>query len=282
MNKVEVLNSQDWSVAIPVFNAIHIVERSISFLVDSGVPAEKIVVLDDGSTDETWKNLRRWCEEIGATYNRFDSNVGYTKNINRIGEIESEFILLMNSDCLIRLSEIEGLIDIAKQFPFLAGVGPVSNDSGSQTVKFSNQKFWFHLDNSEIEQSIRYISPGLRQKFGARPFVVPSVNGFCTLWRRAAILEINGFDEINFERGYGEEDDFCYRLLEAGWFCAIAPWLLAIHFKTQSFTKEERSLRKPNALATLEKIHSRRFMEDIVTFFERHPVYRQLVIEAVD
>ena len=273
---------KDWTVAIPVFNAIGVAQKSVNYLLSSGVEGSRIRLLDDGSSDPRWRDLRTLVVNAGGRYDRHDDNQGYTTNINRAFDGESEFVLLLNSDCLIRQIEITALVATLKAHPMLAGVGPLSNHAGSQSVLMAARRSWIDLTSSEIVAAVDYLSDKLAWRYGRRPHVVPSINGFCTLWRSQAVKDVGGFDVENFARGYGEEDDFCFRLLESGWFCAVAPWLLAIHFKTQSFSASERNARKPVALATLEKLYGRRFVRSVVDHFVKHPLFRQLAVDAID
>lgn len=271
-----------WSVAIPVYNAISVTARTLNWLLSSGVEPERIRLLDDGSSDPNWISLRDKATSKGCRYDRYENNEGYTVNINRAFECDDKYILLLNSDCLIRKAEIEALIRTAEAYPMLAGLGPVSNSAGNQSVSVVARRSWVDLDDMEIGAAIDYLSPQLAWKFGQRPLVVPSVNGFCTLWRIEAMRDVGLFDDKNFARGYGEEDDICFRLMEAGWMCAVAPWLMAIHFKTQSFSFAERSSRKSSAMTTLREIYGDRFIQTVIDHFDSHPLMRQMAVEAVD
>ena len=275
-------NFADWSVAIPVFNAFDVVSRTLDCLLDSDVEGARILFLDDGSTDPNWVSFRDRAESAGCRYLRHETNQGYTVNINRAFVDPSKYVLLLNSDCLIQRSEILQLVKTADTYPMLAGVGPLSNLAGSQSVAIAARRSWLDLTNIEIAEAVKFLTPRLAWKFGRRPFIVPSVNGFCTLWRTEAVREVGAFDAVNFTRGYGEEDDLCFRLLEQGWLCAVAPWVLAIHFKTQSFSAAERNARKPLAMAVLERIYGRRFVGTVIEHFDSHPLFRQLTTAPAD
>lgn len=272
----------DWIVAIPIYNAIELARRAVECLLDSGVPADRIRLLDDGSTEKAWKELRGWATERGCVYDRHEENQGYTANISRAFDTSSKYVLLLNSDCLIRRGEIETMVETADAFPMLAGIGAVSNQAGSQSITLAAKRSWIDLTQAEIFSAIDYLAPRLAWKYGRRPVVVPSINGFCALWRVEAIQEVGGFDVVNFPRGYGEEDDLCFRLMQSGWFCAIAPWILAVHFKTQSFSAEQRDLLKSQARTTLQSLHGHRFFRSVVEHIQDHPLVQRMAVEPAD
>jgi GT2 family glycosyltransferase len=61
---------------------------------------------------------------------------------------------------------------------------------------------------------------------GAGDYVdLPTGVGFCMYVRRAMLDAIGGFDQATFGRGYGEENDLCFRAAGHGWrnvFCHTA------------------------------------------------------------
>jgi GT2 family glycosyltransferase len=256
--------------------------RAVECLLNSGVPAHRIRLLDDGSTDEGWKDFSVWATGRGCAYERHEENQGYTANINRAFDDASKYVLLLNSDCLVRRADIEAMVAQAEAFPMLAGIGPVSNQAGSQSIMLSTDRSWIHLTEAEICSGIDYLAPKLEWKYGRRPVVVPSINGFCALWRTDAIREVGGFDVVNFPRGYGEEDDVCFRLMQAGWFCAIVPWIMAVHFKTQSFSAAQRDELKSQARTTLQSLHGSRFFQSVINHIPNHPLLQRMAIEPAD
>jgi hypothetical protein len=69
----------------------------------------------------------------------------------------------------------------------------------------------------------------------------PLLNGFCTLIRRSAFLEIGGFNVAAFPAGYGEENDLCTRATKAGYRLRIADHVYVHHTKSASFGHERRA-----------------------------------------
>lgn len=271
------------SVVIPVFNAVDVSTRAILFLIRTGCEPSNIHVFNDASTDPRIAALKSLAEELGVGWIDQPENLGYTRNINAaFRSLESEFILLMNSDCLLRWDAAEEMAKVLTKHTAAAVVGPLSNHAGSQSVAFRSRRDWLHLDDDEIEDDVNCVSSKLRSRYGRRPFAIPTVNGFCAVWRRAFLEEIDFFDEVNFPRGYGEEDDACIRLGAKGRLCLVAPWLFAVHFKTQSFTLTERSKNKAVASELLSKLHGANLMERVLANFDKHPLLRNLRKDAVD
>ena len=69
---------------------------------------------------------------------------------------------------------------------------------------------------------------------------VPLLNGFCTLFRRDALEAVSWFDDDTFPEGYGEENDLCIRLGQAGWLLRIADHAYVHHKKSRSFGPARR------------------------------------------
>jgi GT2 family glycosyltransferase len=85
--------------------------------------------------------------------------------------------------------------------------------------------------------------------------VVPLVNGFCTLFRRDALEAIGWFDDDTFPEGYGEENDLCIRLGQAGWQLRIADHAYVHHKKSRSFGAARRTTLASAAAKALRSRH---------------------------
>lgn len=277
------LNESQIAVVMPLYNAISVASQAFDFLLSSGCPPAIVHIYDDASTDCGTDAFRERVISCGANWRASSQNVGYTKNINQaFREIERDYILLLNSDCFLTASTLTRLLSHAESNLAIAAVGPLSNFAGSQTVQIMARKDWSFLQNSEIAYSIQFMEDRCRWKFGDRPISVPSVNGFCALWRRSALEEVDFFDTVNFPRGYGEEDDACFRLTEQGYLCIVVPSLVAIHLKTKSFTLSERATNKEKAALVLKQLYGDTYFEGVVNFFRDHPILQRIASEPVD
>jgi GT2 family glycosyltransferase len=243
----------------------------------TGVAAREIVVADDCSPDPAMARLMDWAREQGIDWRRAPENRGYTRNINGcLRELDEEYVLVMNSDCFITLQSIDKLLNVLESFELVGCVGPLSSNAGHQTVTLTRDIRWQSLDNEEILHFSRRIEQSLADEFGLRPWLMPSVNGFCCMWRMSALRSIGYFDDEEFPRGYGEEDDACLRLMVTGFFPAIVPYVFAPHLKTQSFSKKERDALKGQAQNKLRMKFSNTFIDRLLNHNARNPQLAEL------
>jgi len=82
---------------------------------------------------------------------------------------------------------------------------------------------------------------GMQPSPAAYPCIVPSFIGFAHLLRRDVFLALGGYRE-DFEF-YGEEKDFCLRLLDAGYRTVYLPGALIGHIPASTGRSQTRYLR---------------------------------------
>lgn len=265
------------TILMPVFNAVPVVTRTLRYLVANGVDPAAIQVADDGSPDPTMPQVAEWAVGRGIRWRRSDTNLGYTHNLNRcLPDIDSEYVLIMNSDCFITSSSIAKLREVLQRFEMVGCVGPLSSNAGHQTVLLKREIRWQGLSDHEIRHYSDRIEQLLTDEFGLRPWLMPTANGFCCLWRTSVLRELGYFDAAEFPRGYGEEDDICLRLMETGRFAAIAPFVFAPHLKTQSFSTKERDALKTHAQNKLRMKFSNATIERLLNHYARNPQIGEL------
>jgi len=120
-------------------------------------------------------------------------------------------------------------------------VGPLSNTASWQSVPeiFNASGDW--ADNPLPTKMTVAEMGELTARNSAHLYPrLPLLNGFCLMVKRQLIEQIGYFDEETYGEGYGEENDYCLRALEAGWLIAVADDAYVYHAQSRSYSHERR------------------------------------------
>ncbi|WP_158259902.1 glycoside hydrolase family 99-like domain-containing protein [Phyllobacterium phragmitis] len=235
--------SSQLTIIIPVYNAYDQVRGCIeSVLKNSDMSRVKLLVINDGSTDERIRDMvdsYNVVPNVEVMHNEI--NIGYTRTINRgIRWAVNDDVILLNSDAIVTPNWIAGLRAVAFQQDNIATVTAMSDNAGAFSFPNINEK---NLVPSGITRD-EFAAKIVQGASHCAPVSVPTGSGFCMYIRREAITQIGFFDEEAFARGYGEENDFCMRANAMGWKNLISPWAYVYHVRTASFGSEKETLVK--------------------------------------
>lgn len=104
------------SVIIPMYNAARTIERAISTLERQTRPVQQIVLVDDCSTDETWKIVSRWNHDPRFLILRQDRNLGPAAARNRaIRAATSDYVSLLDSDDAWTLDRNQNVVSVIRE-----------------------------------------------------------------------------------------------------------------------------------------------------------------------
>ncbi len=174
------MNSELVSVIIPTFNRAQFLERAISSVIDQTYPFIEIIIVDDGSTDETPSLVRSidWDLHYVATPHR-----GVSAARNRgIGEARGEWIAFLDSDDYWLCDKIE------KQMLYLYTVFP-DDEAHERYLICHTDEIWIR-NGKRINQSRKHM------KY-AGWFFKPSLN-LCLISPSAVILNRSIFDSVGY------------------------------------------------------------------------------------
>jgi hypothetical protein len=226
------------SISVAVVN--HNTCRELRVCLGSIRPEETsdVVVIDNKSSDGSVEMVRSEYPSARLLVN--DSNVGYGAAANlAIASLTTSYVVLLNSDTLLRPGACKALCRYLDEHPRAAIVGPrLENSEGkleASCFPFPGPVNTF-LENSVsavlLGRLIRQHVPVIRGLYlrtwphdSAR--IVPWVKGAALAIRRKAFEASGGFDESFFM--YFEDADLCYRLGKAGWEVHFAPVTTVVH-----------------------------------------------------
>ncbi len=262
------------TIVIAVYNAFEKVEECLNSVIEFTDPRHGILVIDDASTDiRVWPMLQSFADKReNVEILKNEKNIGYTRTVNiGCGRCSSDVILL-NSDTVVSPSWVERLIDSAYKSADFGIVTPVSNNAGVFSVPLPN------MENALPEgYSIRRFAE-LVSDCGLRVLPeLPTGNGFCMFVKRSVFDAAGFFDEVNFPRGYGEENDFCIRAAKAGFKNVLDDGIYIFHYRTASFGNEKNAIAKESTerlralypeysglVAEFQRNHPLRYMADAI------------------
>ena len=234
-------------IIICVHNALPDVERCLHSVLASrtNTAHQRIIIIDDGSDGETADYLDRMTQHPELSVFRNTEATGYTKAVNRgISQSSARLIVLLNSDTIVPMGWLEKLAEVFKSHEDVGIVGPLSNAATWQSVPdVTNKSGKFAINDLPAGLTVGdFDAVAARATQGLSRPRVQLLNGFCLMIKRDVIDTVGLFDEELFPRGYGEEDDFCFRASDAGFGLMIAIDTFVFHAKSKSYGTETRNL----------------------------------------
>jgi len=223
------------TIIIVSYNSLNYLDDCLKSILKYYAPASdktEVIVVDNASTDGSAELVKNNYHGVRLIVN--SDNVGFSAANNiAVKESDSEYILLLNSDCEIFENAIESLISFMDSNDNAGVAGPkIINSDGS--VQLSCRRFPSFFD-AGMHSILEHIIPGNR--FSRRykladinrdkPFEVDWVSGSCMILRRAALNEAGQLDENYFM--YVEDIDLCYQMWKKGWRVFYNPYAEILH-----------------------------------------------------
>ena len=197
------------SVYIPAYNVADFLAQAIESLLAQTLPPDEILVIYDGSRDETPEIARRYQQ---VTLIRHDSNRGLAAARNTaMRTARNEFVASLDADCV---ADPQWLAELAANLtdPHLAGVGGKLTEGLQRCT------------------ADRWRAAHMAQHWGDAPLRGPAFLFGCNnLFRKSAVLSVGGYDERM--RTNGEDNDLCARLRAEGWEFQYLPSARATHWR---------------------------------------------------
>lgn len=204
-------------------------------------PEIEILVLDNGSPDDSPQKTRQWCEaHPEARCLISTSNRGYSGGMNwGASHASGKWLLLVNNDTVFPPKTLDSLKQVIRQAPSdVAMLGPVTNAAGNGQRLWkpeATREEWLKIGQWLNEHPTGLLMPTYRCDF------------FTIAIRRDVWQSLGGLDPA-FGLGYYEDFDFSLRLSKAGWRQMITEDVFILHAGSASFkgNAAARALMKRN------------------------------------
>ncbi len=225
-------------IIIPIYNGYEDLQQCIpSVKRHTDLAKHRLILIDDCSPDERiapYLDALAGDQNVAVLHN--EQNLGFSGNVNKgISMSEDRDVILLNADTIVTEGWVDKLAACAYRDPWIGTATPLSNSATLCSVPV------FCRDN-EIPEGFTvdsYAALAERCSLHRYPRITVAV-GFCMYVKRRVIREIGGFDAGTFGRGYGEENDFCNRAEQAGYYHVLCDDTFIYHKGTASFDTEEK------------------------------------------
>jgi GT2 family glycosyltransferase/glycosyltransferase involved in cell wall biosynthesis len=261
-------------IIIPVYNALEDVKNCINSLYEHKTHDFNIIVIDDCSDKDTEEYLQQESKNKGFKLLRNKENLRFTKTVNRgFQESHGDYVVLLNSDTIVTPRWIEKILACFKSDEKIGIVGTLSNAASWQTVPVRDDKKFGGWLVNEIPEGYSVVEMGMLVETISKKIYpkVPSVNGFCYVIKREVLDQNGTLDEEYFPTGYGEEDDFSIRAIDAGFKIAVADDTYIFHAKSKSYTHEIRQILSVKGRAALDAKHGEARLTELVKNWKAEP-----------
>jgi poly-beta-1,6 N-acetyl-D-glucosamine synthase len=195
------------SIVVPAYNEGPVIRASIGSLLQLDYPCFEVIVIDDGSSDDTYARALEVGERDERVRVMRKANGGKASALN-VGMALARGMLVLNMDADSRLSP-NALRACVRHFEDPA-VGAVAGN-----IKVANRE-----NLATRLQAIEYIQGlALERRAQSAVHAVSVIGGPLGVFRRSALAEVGGYDSDTF----AEDRDVTLKLLARGWSVTYEP-----------------------------------------------------------
>lgn len=195
---------EDVSVVIPARNAASTIEACLAALGQQTVRPGEVIVVDDGSTDETAAIARRMGVKL---ISQDRGGAGAARN-RAVEAAHGDLLLFTDADCTPRADWVERLLSALEDDHVVAARGVCLSDQREPVARFAQ------LEYDEKHRQL------------ARRRYVDLVSTDSAAYRRDVFREFGGFDETYVA---SEDQDLSFRITRRGLRIVFAPEAAVLH-----------------------------------------------------
>jgi glycosyltransferase involved in cell wall biosynthesis len=231
------------SVVMSVFNGQPFLGQAVESILNQTFTDLEFIVIDDGSTDDTWETLARYAEQDQRlVLLRNQPNIGVVRSLNRgLEAARGEFVVRQDADDVSLPQRIEKQVAFLDAHPEVGVVGTVP-----QIVSVNGASFGANVYTATQNEEIQH------RLLDHMCLCGPSIAVRKECFRAAGFYFSEGLDA-------SEDYDVCLRLAEVTQMASLAESLYQYrqHPNSASRTREQKQMF--NKAVALERAICRRF-----------------------
>lgn len=218
------------SIIILCCNQLEYTQRCLESVIHCTRSPYEIVLVDNASSDGTAAYLEQFRSTRGpdrVVVIRNDENRGFAFGCNQgVAIARGRSIVFLNNDTIVTHGWLDGLIRWSlHEWPKTGLVGPMTN--GAPAPQWTKPGY-------ENLQDLNEFAAKRRREFSGRYAKVRRLTGFCLLARRELLDRVGPLDD-RFGIGFFEDDDLCFRAIDAGFQLILAQDVYIHHFGSSTF-----------------------------------------------
>ena len=214
-------------IILTVYDKMDLTRNCLESVVRHRRPGDRIIIVDNGSGEETRDFLRRYASshpEAAIDIVRLEKNQGYLRAANEgLRRSSRDAVCLLSNETIVTAGWLERMCGLLEAQPHIGIVNPMSTTFGLYPAS---------------GQTPEDVARSLEQEKGRYTECAGCV-GFCMLIKRDVMRAVGVLDEV-YADGYFEDTDFCRKAIAAGFTCALARDAYVWHAEHATFGSGER------------------------------------------
>ena len=235
-----------YSIIVPVYNRPDEVDELLQSLCDQKAKDFEVLIVEDGSQRDCKAIVEKYHDRLDVKYfMKENSGPGQSRNYGA-ERANGEYVIILDSDVVLPQGYLQA-VDNSLTSEIVAFGGPDASHPSFTSVQ---KAISYSMTSFFTTGGIRGSSPQSGRARGALDKFYP--RSFNMGIRRDVYLQLGGFTKMRF----GEDIDFSYRIVEAGYSPRLFPEAWVWHKRRTDFKKFFRQVYNSGiARINLEKRH---------------------------
>ncbi|HLC88033.1 MAG TPA: glycosyltransferase family 2 protein [Patescibacteria group bacterium] len=255
------------TIAILNFNSGDYLRRCLESIKNVEGEAEiNVIAIDNNSSDQSFDLKDLKIKDVEFVQN--EENLGFSKGYNKtLQKIKSEFVLLLNPDCLLQKGVIKKILEDFEE----------DKKTGAATCKIilpnGKTDLTAHRGFPTPWASLLYVLGNdslyhLTNKMPDEIHEVDAIAGAFFMTKKSILEEVGYLDEDFFL--YGEDIDLCLRIKKKGYKILYDPEVEITHYKGISTGVKKHSQDLTAADSKTRQRAMNAFYESMIIFYNKH------------
>lgn len=234
----------DLSIVIVNYNTFALTRDTVDSILHYTYPfTVEIIVVDNRSTDDSLDKLKKYFKGKNVRFIESKENNGFAAGNNQgIKEAKGRYILLLNSDTIVKENTLKNIYDYMEKHSDVGAVGCKVLLENGELDKACRRSFpnpanafsrLFHIKTKDNDYNLDELDDD-------GVYEIDCLTGAFMFIRREALNDSGLLDETFFM--YGEDIDLCYRIKQEGWKIVYYGRSEILHYKGASSKKQKSKL----------------------------------------